>query len=150
VDLERKDFEAAMELNYDFDEIHNLFNRCHELEDESFRVFTVMHKYNPQFKVTHTFKNCVSSSLMLQACADGNVYVCADHRLEPRFKLCSHHPEPKSIKDFWGGDSHREILRSINIHGECTRCTYGEYARQIEELAVEDIGEDDPMCVDFP
>ena len=99
VDLERKDFEAAMQLNYDFDEIHKLFEKCHELEDENFRVFTVMHKYNPNFRVSHTFNNCVSSSLMIQVCADGNVYVCADHRLEPRFRLCSHFPEPSEIKN---------------------------------------------------
>jgi len=149
VDLERKDFEAAMQMNYDFDEIHKSFDRCHELEDENFRVFTVMHKYNPNFSVTHSFKNCVSSSLMLQACADGNVYVCADHRLEPQFRLCDHHPDPKAILDFWGSDKHREILNSIQVHNDCGRCTYGEYARQIEELTMcED--DDDPMCTDFP
>jgi len=123
VDLERKDFEAAMQLNYDFDEIHDLFAKCHELQEgDDFRVFTVMHKYNPKFRVMHTFKNCVGSSIMIQCCADGNVYVCADHRLEDRFKLCSHHPDPKNILDFWGSDKHRDILKSINVDGECARC----------------------------
>lgn len=150
VDLERKDFEAAMQMNYDFDEINELFNKCHELEGDGFRMFTVMHKYNPNFKVSHNFNNCVSSSLMLQACADGYVYVCADHRLEEKFRIGSHHPEPKVIKDFWGSDKHRDILKSICVNKECGRCTYGEYARQIEELAMDHVGEEDPMCVDFP
>src|SRR3989344_577965 len=89
VDLERKDFKSAMELNYDIEEINKLFQKCHELEEgDGFRVFTIMHKYDPNFRVQHTFKNCVASSLMLQACSDGNVYVCADHRIEDRFKLC--------------------------------------------------------------
>jgi len=150
VDLERKDFHQAMQLNYDIEEIQRLFQKCHELEDNRFRVFTIMHKYNPDFRVQHTFNNCVSSSLMIQCCADGNVYVCADHRLEPRFKLCSHHPEPKEILNFWGSDKHRELLKSINVHGECGRCTYGEYARQIEEMSMDHVGDEDPMCVDFP
>ena len=149
-DLQRKDFESAMKLNYNIEAIHKLFAKAHELRDENkFRVFTVMHKYDPEFKVMHTFNNCVSSSLMLQACTDGNVYVCADHRIEHRFKLCSHHPDPKEILKFWGTDKHRELLKSICVHKECGRCTYGEYARQIEEIGMGK-HDDDPMCLDFP
>lgn len=145
-DLERKDFEQAMQLNYDIDKIMDLFAECREMEDgDRFRVFTIMHKYDPKFRVMHTFKNCVSSSLMIQACSDGNVYVCADHRVEPRFKLGSHHPNPRAILDFWGGDEHRDLVKSVNVNEECGRCTYGEYARQIEEVAMED-----RMCLDFP
>jgi len=162
VDLQRKDLENlegteykkmrdSMESAYDHEEIQRLFQKCHELEEgDTFRVFTVMHKYDPEFKIKHPFKKCVSSSLMLQACSDGNIYVCADHRLEPRFKLCGHYPDPEEIKRYWGSSEHRDLLNSINVDGECGRCTYGEYARQIEELTMDDVGEIDPMCVDFP
>lgn len=149
-DLERKDFEKAMTLNYNMNAIQELFQKCHELEDgDKFRVFTVMHKYNPEFRIMHTFCNCVSSPLMMQACSDGNVYVCADHRIEPRFKLTEHFPNPKKILDIWGSDKHKEILKSIKVNEECGRCTYGEYARQIEELGL-GINEEDPMCCNFP
>ena len=86
---------------------------------------------------------------MLQACSDGNAYVCADHRLEDRFKLASHCPNPAEIKEYWGSEKHRELLRGINVDKECARCTYGEYARQIEELSMS-TRERDPMCLDFP
>jgi MoaA/NifB/PqqE/SkfB family radical SAM enzyme len=149
-DLERKDYKNAMEANYHIEEIQDLFAKCHDLEKgDDFRVFTVMHKYNPDFRVEHTFDNCISSPLMLQACSDGEVYVCADHRIEDRFKLCSHSPDPYEILDFWGTSKHREILKGINVDKECARCTYGEYARQIEEIVMGSKGED-PMCVDFP
>ena len=149
-DLERKDFEQAMGLNYNMEAIECLFTKCKELESgDDFRVFTVMHKYNPEFRVMHAFKNCVSSTLMLQACTDGNVYACADHRIEPRFKLCSHYPNPEEILKSWGSDKHRELLKSIEVNKECGRCTYGEYARQIEELVLNSVGEDS-MCADFP
>lgn len=133
-DLQRKDLEnlegteykkmrESMESAYNHEEIQRLFQKCHELEEgDIFRVFTVMHKYDPEFKIKHPFKNCVSSSLMLQACSDGNVYVCADHRLEPRFKLCSHHPDPEEIQRYWGSDEHKRLLNSINVHEECGRC----------------------------
>ena len=150
VDLERKDYENAMEANYRIEEIQEAFHRCHQMEDgDDFRVFTVMHKYDPEFKVQHTFKNCVASTLMTQICSDGNTYVCADHRIEDRFKLTNHFPDPKKILEFWGGDKHRKLLKSINVDKECGRCTYGEYARQLEELAMSTKG-DDPMCTDFP
>lgn len=145
VDLQRRDFKSVMKLNYDMEAIVENFNKCHEIEDENFRVFTVMHKYDPEFRVKHTFKKCVSSSLMLQACSDGNVYVCADHRIEPRFNLGTHYPNPKNILKFWGSDKHRGILGSIKVNEECGRCTYGEYARQIEQTAMKD-----GMCVNFP
>jgi MoaA/NifB/PqqE/SkfB family radical SAM enzyme len=150
VDLQRKDFKQAMDLNYNIEAIQDLFAECHGMEQgDDFRVFTVMHKYNPDFKIMHPFKNCVSSSLMLQACANGSVYVCADHRLEDRFKLCDHFPNPGEIRKYWGSPKHRALLKSVNVDKECGRCTYGEFARQIEELAI-GVNEDDPMCVDFP
>jgi len=146
-DLERKDLAKANDLNYNIEAIQDLFAKAHELEGENFRVFTIMHKYDTNFRVMHTFKKCSGSSLMMQACANGEVYVCADHRLEDRFRLCSQDPE--EIKKYWGSDKHRKLLQSINVNEECGRCTYGEYARQIEELAI-GMNEEDPMCLAFP
>lgn len=145
VDLERKDFKVAIELNYNIPKILDIFNACHRLEDTSFRVFTVIHKYDPNFRVKHTFKKCISAPLMIQCCADGNVYACADHRIEKRFKLGPHYPKPTDILKFWGSDKHRYLLDSIDVNRECGRCTFGEYARQIEEAIMED-----EMCLNFP
>lgn len=144
-DLERKDFNSAMQINYDMEKILELLAACREMENGDFRVFTVMHKYNLEFKVQHNFQKCMASSLMLQACADGNVYVCGDHRIEPRFRLGAHYPNPPHILSFWGSDEHRQLLKSIDVDRECGRCTYGEYSRQIEETTMED-----GMCLAFP
>ena len=38
-------------------ESDEIFSRIKELSDDNFRVFTVMHKYDPSFKVKHSFKN---------------------------------------------------------------------------------------------
>ena len=153
-DLERKDVKSAMNINYNLDAINELFERCHQTENDQFKVYTIVHKYNPEFKVEHTFGNCVSSSLMLQACSNGKNYVCADHRLENRFQLGSHYPSPQNILTFWGSDKHRNMLKSINVDKECGRCTYGKYAEQIERLAMgvkkDKSREKDPMCVNFP
>lgn len=145
VDLERKDFKLAMKINYNIPKIIKIFNACHKLETADFRVFTVIHKYDPNFKVVHKFSKCLASPLMIQCCADGNVYVCADHRIESRFKLGSYYPRPSNILKFWGSDKHRSLLDSIEPNNECGRCTYGEYARQMEEIVIQD-----EMCLNFP
>ncbi len=145
VDLQRKDFKSALNLNYNMAKILKVFEKCHEEETDDFRVFSVMHKYDKDFKIEHSFKKCVSSSLMIQCCADGLTYVCADHRIEKRFKLGEHYPDPKNILKFWGKDKHRRILQSVMVDKECGRCTYGEYARQIEDVVLED-----NMCLNFP
>jgi len=144
------DLNKKLDTGYDHNRIQEMFERIKtEYSSSDFKLYTVMHKYDENFKVEHKFKNCVSSPLMIQACADGNAYVCADHRIESRFKLIEHYPNPEKILDFWGSDEHRKLLNSIKVNNECGRCTYGEYARQIEEL---DMGSKvkDPMCDNFP
>ena len=92
-DLERKDFADGDTLGqqttyYDIVMINERLTECHLLESDTFKVITATHKFNNKFKVFHPFKNCVASPLVLQVCADGNSYVCPDHKLEERFKLC--------------------------------------------------------------
>jgi sulfatase maturation enzyme AslB (radical SAM superfamily) len=145
VDLERKDFRPAIKLNYDIRKILDIFDGCHKFENENFRVFTVTHKYGHDFRVKHYFNKCVSAPLMIQCCADGFVYACADHRIEKRFRLGSHYPDPRNILKLWGSDKHKRLLNSIDVDKECGRCTLGEYARQIEEVVLKD-----EMCLSFP
>lgn len=145
VDLERKDYKMAQRLNLDIPKIKEIFARCHEEETENFRVLTVMHKYDEQFHVKHDFNNCLAAPLVLQCCTDGYVYMCVDHRIEERFRLGAHYPKPEKILDWWGSDSHRQLLKGINPHRECSRCTWSEYNRQIEEVVMED-----KMCLAFP
>ena len=126
VDLERKDSKAG-KLNLDMDRVKDVFEQCHKLETEDFKVYTVTHKYDKNFHVKHDFKKCWASPLVTQICTDKKMYVCVDHRLEPRFE----------VKE-WGSDEHRELLKGINPAVECSRCTYGSYNKQIEEVVLKD------------
>jgi MoaA/NifB/PqqE/SkfB family radical SAM enzyme len=134
VDLERKDFKTAQKLNLDMSKIQGIFDECHKLETPDFRVYTVTHKYDPEFHVKHDFTHCYASPLVMQICTDHAKYLCVDHRLEPRFE----------IKE-WGSDQHRELMKSIVPDRDCGRCTWSEYNRQIEEVVLED-----RMCRLFP
>jgi MoaA/NifB/PqqE/SkfB family radical SAM enzyme len=137
-DLERPD--VKMKASYDTVQANRLLVRCHKYDDDAFSVYTTTHKFGKNFEVIHPFKKCVASPLVLQACADGNAYVCPDHRIEDRFRMC----KTMDIRDYWGTDAHRELLQSIDVDKECSRCTWGSYQEQIEKLG------SDPMHQFFP
>ena len=141
VDLERKDFKMAQQLNLDMAKIQDVFAGCHALETDTFRVFTVTHKYDENFHVKHDFKRCLASPLVAQICTNKRLAICVDHRLEPWFEIGD------AIDGIhgWGSDAHRELLKSIDPAKDCARCTWSEYNRQMAEVVIED-----RMCVNFP
>ena len=144
VDLERKDYRGET-FEFPMEVIEDEFRRCHTEATDDFRVHTVRHKYDGNLQVTHKFSRCLASPLVIQCCTDGNVYVCVDHRVEERFRIGNHFPKPEKIQEWWGSEAHREVIKSIKPHEECSRCTWSEYNRQIETVVIED-----SMCVGFP
>lgn len=144
VDFERKDIKGHKKLSIDVIAVNHAFMRCHELENDNFRVYTVTHKFDPEFHVKHDFKRCLATPLIMPLLTDGNAYLCVDKKMEERFKVGSGFPDPEKILDWWGSDKHRELIKSVNID-ECSRCTWSQYNRQIEEVVCED-----KMCLSFP
>ena len=130
----------------DVDRVRIEFDACHKLEDDQFRVFTVVHKFDPNFLPVKNFSQCYGAPLAIQCCADGNVYFCVDQRQQEEMVLGRHDPDPKQIKEFWGGEKHKEMVFGGTAAGCRTRCTFGVYAEQCERLFVNG---DDPMCWKF-
>lgn len=154
-----KDFHArAADINHqgcdtnqewkslDISSILSQFEKCRELEREDFRIFTVVHKFDKNFKPKKDFSNCYAAPICIQICADGFSYNCVDQRQQEKYRLCSHYPDPKNILNFWGKEKHKEFVFG-NIPKICnTRCTFVSYHKQVEELFVK---ETDPMCWKF-
>lgn len=115
-----------------------------EEETEDFRVYTVTHKFSPDFHVKHDFTKCLATPLVIPILQDGNAYLCVDRKMERPYKLGSCYPDPESILSWWGSDYHRDIVKSVDT-GLCSRCTWSEYNRQIEEVVLQD-----GMCLSFP
>ena len=131
--------------HYNIDLILEQFEQCHLLEDDDFRVFTVMHKFDDQMKPRKDFSQCYAAPLCIQLCADGKVYFCPDTRHKEEFLLGSHYPDPEKILEIWGHDRHKKMVFG-NSPGICqTRCTFAPYNRQCENLFT---GKD-PMCWRF-
>lgn len=145
VDFERGDIEGARKLDFNMDAIQEQFARCHEEETKNFHVYTVTHKFDPEFHVKHSFKRCLATPLLFSILQNGNAYLCPDRKLEEQFKLGPCYPNPETILNWWGSDGHRRIVRSVNPAKHCTKCTKAEYNRQIEEVVLSD-----GMCLSFP
>ena len=128
------------ENEYDIYTINEEFYECHAIEDKDFRVFTVVHKFNGDFTPKRSFTQCCASPLVIQLCADGNIYLCPDTRFLDHYKLGSH-INLDDIEKAWGSERHKEIVRTGPSHCE-SRCTYAPYNEICERLFV---NTDDPM-----
>jgi MoaA/NifB/PqqE/SkfB family radical SAM enzyme len=144
VDFERKDIKEARKLSYNMAAIQEQFTRCHEEETGEFHVFTVTHKFDPEFHVKHDFKRCLATPLLFSILQDGNAYLCPDRKMEPELRLGPCYPNPEDILTWWGDDMHRELIKSVDPM-TCSKCVKSQYNRQIEEVVLKD-----GMCLSFP
>lgn len=143
VDFERKDIVGNKELVIDRAIVERQFAKCHELESKDFHVYTVTHKFDPEFHVRHDFEQCLATPLVIPILQDGNAYLCVDRKMESEFRLGSCYPDPEQTLTWWGSEEHRQMIKSLNID-QCSRCTWSQYNRQIEEVVK------DSMCLAFP
>jgi len=119
---------------YSLKSIKEQLERCHDLETDSFRVFTVMHKFNDDFTPKRDFSQCYGSPLCVQLCADGNIYLCPDQRHVEEYKLGTHYPEVENLKQIWGGEKHKSMVFG-DVPSKCTtRCTLGVYCKMCEQV----------------
>ena len=72
------------------------------------------------------------------------VFVLLNYFGDPAVTTLGPNASPEQILEFWGSPAHIEKLRAVQVE-KCPRCTYGIYARQIENTL-----ERDAMCLNFP
>lgn len=130
---------------YDVADVLNQFEMCQTLNDDKFRAFTVVHKFDANMKPKKDFSHCYASPCCIQLCADGGVYLCPDQRFQEQYKLGSH-SNPTDILSFWGGEKHKELVFKTGKPMCTSRCTFNTYNKQAEELFMKD---NDPMCKFF-
>jgi GTP 3',8-cyclase len=126
------------------DDVQSQVARAFDLEDENFRVFGIRHKFSPSMNLARSFSRCLASALLIQLGADGNCYVCVDHRGKNPYVIGRHDPDPTEIQRWWGGKEHRRFIADVDIH-RCPRCTFGPYNEIMERVI-----ESDAMCMNFP
>jgi len=129
------------EFNFDVYLIENQMKRCQDFakhcrEDlhQNFIVQSSFSRVNPEtYGKIHNFKVCHATPLLIQICADGNVYQCIDKRYRLDAVLC-HWTE---LMKYWGSAEHRQKVKEINLEA-CPRCAFGNYNEQIEKCVIRD------------
>jgi MoaA/NifB/PqqE/SkfB family radical SAM enzyme len=128
---------------YNVDYIKKEFERCHELEDNNFRVITAIHKFDSHFNPIKTFSQCYASPCCIQLCPSGEIFLCPDQRYNDKYKLGQWYPDPEHILDIWGSKKHYDLVFNSGRKMCSTRCTFNPYNIQIERLF---INKNDPFC----
>jgi len=147
VDFEREDIKGHRKLKLNKRLIEEEFERCHEIETDSFHVFTISHKFDSDFHNIQPFQKCLATPILMTVLTDGNSYICVDKKMMADYRLGSAYPNPESILEWWGSQAHRERLLKICPKTDCAgmRCTFNRYNEQIEQVV-----ENDRMCLSFP
>ena len=135
------------EIRFTQDEVA-LFNEqiqlALELDDASFSVYGVTHKFSEQFERENTFSKCHSLFMTAviappsskSAPKDSFVMgLCCDRRGDGKLELLTDEENVENIDDIWGSNNHWKIHDNVDITTECPRCTYQPH-NQIYEQAI--------------
>jgi MoaA/NifB/PqqE/SkfB family radical SAM enzyme len=146
-DFSHQGMEQKKSINpYNISKIKQQFNKCHQIENNNFRVFTVVHKFNNDFTPKRNFTQCYAAPICIQLCADGNIYLCPDQRQVNSYKFGEHYPNPENIIKAWGNDLHYKLCFKSGCSVCTSRCTFSPYNEMCQKLFIE---KEDPFCKNF-
>lgn len=112
-----------------------------DLEDDTFKVYGVVQKFNSEWTRIIRFKRCVMTALSGVFASDGQFYLCPDRRGDKNVSLGKFYPF-EELKQKWGSAQHRNMVKKIAPQF-CTRCGSGLYNEVVEHV------ENDTMFLDF-
>ena len=121
--------------------------RAMELDDETFGVYGVTHKFNNQFERANYFARChaVFMTAVIEppagddAPADGFVVgLCCDRRGDAKLELVRNVTDTAEVQQLWGSDAHWRIHDRIDPARDCPRCTYGPHNEIYEQVILND------------
>lgn len=141
---------SPMQISFSKEDIA-LFNRrialAQDLDDETFGVYGVTHKFTSQFERANYFSTCHAVFMTAvfeppagkDAPADSFIMgLCCDRRGDPELELLRDCENTSRIQEVWGSREHWAIHDRINIEGECPRCTYQPHNEIYEQVILND------------
>lgn len=118
-----------------------------ELDDETFSVYGVTHKFSEQFGRHNCFEKCHSAFMTAvfgpptskDAAEDSFVMgLCCDRRGDSKLELLTDSTNVLDIEKAWGSKRHWELHDAVNIQDDCPRCTYQPHNQIYENVIVKD------------
>jgi len=118
-----------------------------ELDDETFGVYGITHKFNSQFASANYFDRC--HSIFMTAVIEPpvgrdapkdsfTVGLCCDRRGDEKLELARNIEKSGEIQRLWGGREHWGIHDRIVVQNECPRCTYQPHNEIYEQVILSD------------
>lgn len=116
------------------------------LDDETFSVYGVTHKFTDQFGIANHFAKCHAVFMTAvieppsEKSADPDSFVvglCCDRRGDSRLELARDITDPKQIDALWGSQTHWRIHDEIKV-SQCPRCTYQPHNEIYEQVILND------------
>jgi len=134
------------ELSFSDEEINLYFNEISkslELDDKTFSVYGVTHKFDSQFKRCNNFNKCYAvfmTGVFMPSQQKGKIDfgLCCDRRGDDRLLLAKGIDNPAMINELWGSDYHWQVHDKINVQTDCPRCTYQPHNQIYEQVILED------------
>ncbi|MBQ7665227.1 MAG: radical SAM protein [Synergistaceae bacterium] len=117
-----------------------------ELDDETFGVFGVTHKFNSHFGISNQFRKChavfMTAVVQPPRSADSpkdsfTLGLCCDRRGDDKLELLRDCQDVNEIEGVWGSEKHWQIYSGIDIK-TCPRCTYQPHNLIYEEVILND------------
>ncbi len=118
-----------------------------ELDDETFGVYGVTHKFNNQFDRANYFNKChaIFMTAVIAPPSDKDappdsfvLGLCCDRRGDSKLELASNIVDVNDIQRLWGGDAHWKMHDNIKVANECPRCTYQPHNQIYEQVILND------------
>jgi len=110
-------FDLSLHIN----KINEHLEKCKELEDDNFNVYSITYKFSENLQHKIKFSKCECTPIGGVFGADGSFWLCFNMRGEKGFNLGAHYPDPHNIARLWGGKYHKELISKIDIT-KCMRC----------------------------
>lgn len=128
-----------------------LFNeqlaKAQELDDDTFGVYGITHKFNDQFERSNCFHKChavfmtavISPPSRKDSPADSYVMsLCCDRRGDSKLELLTDCEDVSRIDQVWGNKDHWRIHDLVDVETECPRCTYQPHNQIYEQVILND------------
>lgn len=118
-----------------------------ELDDETFNVYGITHKFDSQFDVANHFQKCyaifMTAVIMPPSYENSDkeaftLGLCCDRRGDNSLELGSNLTNVNDINRLWGSAEHWKIHDRIKIRNECPRCTYQPHNEIYEQVILND------------
>lgn len=113
------------------DSVLRQIEHAKNMEDNDFRIFTRLGRFDELLGKDKGFTTCLSTPLVMVIASDYNVYLCCQTRGIKKFSLGNYGTD--SLNTIWNSPIRREIVNNIKVN-ECLPCRYKSYNVLLEDL----------------